>query len=91
MIQVELTDTFKSVHKTQSSPGILIRPEFYGHTIEEGKVAWKDPQPALVSKDFGKLTYSFFPIPEEPLSAGQKACQVIVREGAHQSKEFSDD
>jgi hypothetical protein len=66
-MQVEMTDTYKSVHKKETMTSILIRPEFHGHTVGEAPEnphfslqLSSGPKTLLFKKDFNGVPYEFF-------------------------------
>lgn len=91
-VQVELCDTYKSVHKTQTITNNFIRPELHGYVVSSPS----QPQPKdlssfklrdswaektlLQKREFNGATYTFYTIPDEPLSASLKACFISINE-----------
>jgi hypothetical protein len=56
-IQVELMDTYRTVHKVHSTTQIFIRPEFYGSHIES-KVADSKAEPKEEEKELAGFSIS---------------------------------
>lgn len=88
-VQVDLLDTYRTVHKAGVIPQIFIRPELYGNNIDSKelsdevltKFAKFFVRECEQKNHFGKLAfngidYNLYTIPESPLSPGLKACVI---------------
>ena len=81
-------DTFRSIHKPHYITAIFIRPELHGHIVSPDdsketperfkrfKIRECEEKNLIGEKTYGNNSYSFYSIPESPLSLAYKACVI---------------